>query len=79
LTDVVTIARMPGCLFLDEIGELPAAVQAKPLLAVEYGEVQRVGSLDCTHADVAVIAATNRDLQAEAASGRFRSDPVFTG
>jgi DNA-binding NtrC family response regulator len=66
-----------GTLFLDEIGELPQAVQAKLLRAVEYGDVQRVGSLAAMHVDVAVIAATNRDLRAETASGRFRSDLYY--
>ena len=49
-------------------------LQAKLLRAVEYGEVQRVGSLEARRADVYVIAATNRDLRAEAAAGRFRQD-----
>jgi DNA-binding NtrC family response regulator len=66
-----------GTLFLDEIGELPLAIQPKLLRAVEYGEVQRVGSLDAEHVDVAVVAATNRDLRAEAADGRFRSDLYY--
>jgi DNA-binding NtrC family response regulator len=66
-----------GTLFLDEVGELPLTAQAKLLRAVEYGEVQRVGSLEVRKADVIVIAATNRDLRAEAAAGRFRSDLYF--
>jgi DNA-binding NtrC family response regulator len=66
-----------GTLFLDEIGELPLAIQAKLLRAVEYGDIQRVGSLAATHVDVAVIAATNRDLRADAATGRFRSDLYY--
>jgi len=66
-----------GTLFLDEAGELPLALQAKLLRAVELGEVQRVGSLESRHADVHVIAATNRDLRAEAAAGRFRSDLFY--
>jgi two-component system response regulator HydG len=66
-----------GTLFLDEIGELPLTIQAKLLRAVEYGEVQRVGSLDGKHVDVTVIAATNRDLRADAANGRFRSDLYY--
>jgi two-component system response regulator HydG len=52
-------------------------VQAKLLRAVEYGDVQRVGSLDAKRVDVTVIAATNRDLRADAASGRFRSDLYY--
>jgi len=66
-----------GTLFLDEAGELPLALQAKLLRAVEYGEIQRVGSLDTRRVDVAVIAATNRDLRAETAANRFRSDLFY--
>jgi two-component system, NtrC family, response regulator HydG len=66
-----------GTLFLDEIGELPLPIQAKLLRAVEYGDVQPVGSLHAKHVDVTIIAATNRDLRAEAASGRFRSDLYY--
>jgi DNA-binding NtrC family response regulator len=66
-----------GTLFLDEAGELPLALQAKLLRAVENGEVQRVGSLQPRLVDVAVIAATNRDLRADAAAGRFRSDLFY--
>jgi DNA-binding NtrC family response regulator len=66
-----------GTLFLDEIGELPLAIQAKLLRAVEYGEVQRVGSLEARRVDVTIIAATNRDLRADAANGRFRSDLYY--
>ncbi len=66
-----------GTLFLDEIGELRSTIQAKLLRAVEYGEVQRVGSLAAKHVDVTVIAATNRDLRADAAAGRFRSDLYY--
>ena len=66
-----------GTLFLDEAGELPMAMQAKLLRAVEYGEVQRVGSLENRKVDVHVIAATNRDLRAESAAGRFRLDLFY--
>jgi two-component system response regulator HydG len=66
-----------GTLFLDEIGELPMSVQAKLLRALENGEVQRVGSLQPKQVDVAVIAATNRDLRAEVAAGRFRGDLFY--
>jgi two-component system response regulator HydG len=66
-----------GTLFLDEIGELPLPIQAKLLRAVEYGDVQRVGSLDAKQVDVTVIAATNRDLRAAAATGQFRSDLYY--
>lgn len=66
-----------GTLFLDEAGELPLALQAKLLRAVEYGEIQRVGSLETRRVELAVIAATNRDLRVEAAAGRFRSDLFY--
>jgi DNA-binding NtrC family response regulator len=66
-----------GTLFLDEIGELPAAVQAKLLRVLETGEVQRVGSVQAKNVDVRIVAATNRDLRAEAEAGRFRSDLFY--
>ena len=66
-----------GTLFLDEVGELPFSVQAKLLRALEYGEVQRVGALQPKHVDVTVVAATNRDLRAEVAAGRFRGDLFY--
>lgn len=66
-----------GTLFLDEIGELSPAVQAKLLRVLETGEVQRVGSIQARTVDVRVVAATNRDLQAEADTGRFRADLYY--
>ncbi len=66
-----------GTLFLDEAGDLPLTVQPKLLRALEQGEVQRVGSLETRSVDVHVIAATNRDLRAELAQGRFRPDLYY--
>lgn len=66
-----------GTLFLDEIGELPLTVQAKLLRVLETGEVQRVGSLETRRVDTHVFASTNRDLRAEVAANRFRSDLFY--
>jgi PAS domain S-box-containing protein len=61
-------------LFLDEIGELPLELQAKLLRAIEDGEFERLGGSETIKVDVRVIAATNRDLEQEMRSGRFRED-----
>jgi DNA-binding NtrC family response regulator len=66
-----------GTLFLDEVGELPMGLQAKLLRVIETGEVQRVGSVERKRVDVNVFAATNRDLRAEVAAGRFRTDLLY--
>ncbi|GAC1455076.1 MAG: sigma 54-interacting transcriptional regulator [Gemmatimonadaceae bacterium] len=66
-----------GTLFLDEIGELPLVMQAKLLRVLESGEVQRVGALEPRLVDVHVLAATNRNLLAETAVGRFRNDLYY--
>ncbi|HUX39289.1 MAG TPA: sigma 54-interacting transcriptional regulator, partial [Rectinemataceae bacterium] len=63
-----------GTLFLDELGEIPLAVQAKLLRAVETGEVQRLGSTETERVSLRLVSATNRNLEAEAAEGRFRED-----
>jgi two-component system response regulator HydG len=66
-----------GTIFLDEVGELPLAVQAALLRVLETGEVQRVGTLDTRRVNVHILAATNRDLRADCAIGRFRQDLYF--
>ncbi len=66
-----------GTVFLDEIGELPLALQPKLLRAIEAREIMRVGGVRALPIDVRFIAATHRELAAEAAAGRFRSDLYF--
>ena len=66
-----------GTIFLDEIGELPLAMQAKLLRVLEQGEITKVGSGEPTRLDVRVIAATNRALDREVAAGRFRADLYY--
>ena len=66
-----------GTLFLDEVAELPLPVQAALLRAIEELHIRPVGSQQTLAVDVRILAATNRDLHAEVASGRFRSDLYF--
>jgi DNA-binding NtrC family response regulator len=66
-----------GTLFLDEIGDMTAATQAKILRAVESGAVERLGGTRAVRVDVRLIAATNQDLEAAMAEGRFRQDLYF--
>ena len=66
-----------GTIFLDEIGELPAETQIALLRVLQEHEFERIGGTGTLRADVRVIAATNRDLEAAIAAGTFRSDLFY--
>ncbi|MBL9140072.1 MAG: sigma 54-interacting transcriptional regulator [Verrucomicrobiales bacterium] len=66
-----------GTLFLDEVGEIPSDLQAKLLRVLQEGTFERVGEERTRRANVRIVAATNRDLQAEAKAGRFRLDLYY--
>jgi DNA-binding NtrC family response regulator len=66
-----------GTLFLDEIANIPASQQAKLLRVLETGEFERLGSSRTRKVDVRILSASNADLHAEVAAGRFRQDLLF--
>jgi DNA-binding NtrC family response regulator len=66
-----------GTVFLDEVGELPAATQSKLLRVIEDKKVTRIGARTPRAVDVRFVSATNRDLEAEAEQGAFRADLFF--
>jgi NtrC-family two-component system response regulator AlgB len=70
-------AAQGGTIFLDEVGDLPPELQAKLLRFLEEHRFERVGGSDTVEVDARIIAATNRDLEVDVRSGRFREDLFF--
>jgi len=66
-----------GTLFLDEVGDMSLAAQAKVLRVLQDGVVTRIGGAKTVEVDVRVLSATNKNLEAEIADGRFREDLFY--
>ena len=66
-----------GTVFLDEIGDMPFSIQAKILRLLQERSIERLGGREPIPVDVRIIAATNRDLEAALAQGRFREDLYY--